>query len=83
MKDYVYIYNEDGVEIKMEAVLAFKLEKSEEQYLLYKEEGNTSEVYVAKIKPHSNPLDTNLTEEEKNMVKKVLEQQLKEIKDGN
>ena len=83
MKDYVYIYNEDGVEIKMEVVLAFKLEKSDEQYLLYKEEANTSEIYVAKIKPHSNQLDTDLTEEEKNMVKEVLEQQLKEIKDGD
>lgn len=81
MKDYIYIYNENEEETKMEAVLAFKIEELGEQYILYKEEDNNSEVYVAKIKPHRNELDTNLTEEEKKMVKKVLDEQLKEIKD--
>lgn len=83
MKDYVYIYNENGEEIKMEAILAFKMEDSGEQYLLYKEEDNNSEIYVAKVKSHTNELDTNLTDEEKHMAKEVLEQQLKEIKDGD
>lgn len=81
MKDYIYIYNENEEETKMEAVLAFKIEELGEQYILYKKEDNNSEVYVAKIKPHTNELDTNLTEEEKKMVKKVLDEQLKEIKD--
>lgn len=81
MKDYIYIYNENGEETKMEAVLAFKIEELGEQYILYKKEDNNSEVYVAKIKSHTNELDTNLTEEEKKMVKKVLDEQLKEIKD--
>lgn len=83
MKDYVYIYNENGEEIKMEAILAFKMEASQEQYLLYKAEDNNSEVYAAKVRPHTNELDTNLTEEEKRMAKELLEQQLKEIKDGD
>ncbi len=48
MKDYIYIYNENGEKIKMEAVIALKLDNSDDEYIAYREENNADDIYVAK-----------------------------------
>lgn len=78
MKDYIYIYNENGEKIKMEAVIALKLDNSDDEYIAYREENNPDDIYVAKIKPHTNELDTNLSDREKEMLKEIIEKQVKE-----
>ena len=65
MKDYIYIYNENGEKIKMEAVIALKLNNSDDQYIAYRDENKPNDIYIAKIKPNTNELDTNLTNKEK------------------
>lgn len=78
MKDYIYIYNENGEKIKMEAVIALKLDNSDDEYIAYREENNADDIYVAKIKPYTNELDTNLSDREKEMLKEIIEKQVKE-----
>lgn len=78
MKDYVYVYNENGEKIKMEAVIAVKLDNSDDKYIAYREENNPEDIYIAKIKSHTNELDTNLSSREKEMLKEIIEEQMKE-----
>lgn len=81
MRDYIYISDKNRSVVKMELVLAVKLKESNVQYILYKKEDNNSRIYVAKIgEEHANVLDTNVTEEERNMIEELLEKQLREIK---
>lgn len=78
MKDYIYIYNENGEKIKMEAVIALKLNNSDDQYIAYRDENKPNDIYIAKIKPNTNELDTNLSNKEKRMLKEIIQKQIKE-----
>lgn len=78
MKDYIYIYNENGEKIKMEAVIALKLNNSDDQYIAYRDENKPNDIYIAKIKPNTNELDTNLSNKEKEMLKEIIQKQIKE-----
>ena len=78
MKDYIYIYNENGEKIKMEAVIALKLNNSDDQYIAYRDENRPNVIYIAKIKPNTNELDTNLSNKEKEMLKEIIQKQIKE-----
>lgn len=78
MKDYIYIYNENGEKIKMEAVIALRLNNSDDQYIAYRDENNPNDIYIAKIKPNTNELDTNLSNKEKEMLKEIIQKQIKE-----
>lgn len=78
MKDYIYIYNENGEKIKMEAVIALKLNNSDDQYIAYRDENKPNDIYIAKIKSNTNELDTNLSNKEKRMLKEIIQKQIKE-----
>ena len=62
----------------MEAVIALKLNNSDDQYIAYRDENKPNDIYIAKIKPNTNELDTNLSNKEKEMLKEIIQKQIKE-----
>ena len=81
-KDYIYIYDNNGKKNKMELVLAMNSLDGMFQYIVYKEVNKALPLYMAKtsIKNGLLDLDTNLTEEEKQLIENTLN---KKITGGN
>lgn len=77
-KDYIYIKDDDGKKIKMELVLAMNSLDGKYQYIAYKEENKKIPLYLAKLYTNENKkrLDTNLSEEEKQMLIKTIKQKI-------
>jgi len=77
-KDYIYIYNSKGKKIKMELILAMNSINNDFQYIAYKEVDKAIPLYMAKLylKKGISELDTNLTQEEKQMLTKVIKQKI-------
>lgn len=77
-KDYIYIKDSNGKKIKMELVLAMNSVDGKFQYIAYKEENKKIPLYLAKIYTDGNKtrLDTDLQEEEKQMLIKTIKQKI-------
>ena len=77
-KDYIYIKDNCGKKIKMELILAMNSLDGKFQYIAYKEENKKIPLYMAKLHIDGNKtiLDTNLTEEEKNLLTKTIKQKI-------
>ena len=77
-KDYIYIYDKKGKKQKMELILAMNSQDGTFQYIAYKEENKTIPLYLAKLyaKKGIIDLDTNLTENEKQMLTKIIKEKI-------
>lgn len=77
-KDYMHITDNNGRKQKMELVLAMNSLDGKFQYIAYKEENKKIPLYMAKIHFDGNKtiLDTDLTDEEKQLVAKTIKQKI-------
>ena len=77
-KDYMYITDSRGRRQKMELVLAMNSLDGKFQYIAYKEENKKVPLYMAKLYFDGNKttLDTDLTEEEKQLLAKTIKQKI-------
>lgn len=80
MKDFIYIYDNNNKEMKMEVILKINLANEDNNYIVYKDD--KEEYYCAKyIDSNVIKLDTNLKESELKLCKTFLERVVKyEIK---
>jgi len=77
-KDYIYIYDNKGKKTKMELILAMNSINNDFQYIAYKEIDKIIPLYMAKLylQKGISKLDTNLTQEEKHMLMKIIKQKI-------
>lgn len=77
-KDYMYITDKKGKRQKMELVLALNSLEGKFQYIVYKEENKKIPLYMAKLHADGSKtiLDTNLTNEEKQLLIKNIKQKI-------
>jgi len=77
-KDYIYIYDKNGKKTKMELILAMNSLDGKFQYIAYKQEDKVVPLYMAKLylKRGISDLDTNLSQEEIEMLKKVIKEKV-------
>ena len=77
-KDYIYIKDSNGKKIKMELILAMNSLDGKFQYIAYKEENKKIPLYMAKLYSDGDiiRLDTNLTDEEKELLTKTIKQKI-------
>jgi len=75
-KDIITIYDDNNEFHEMEVVLSFHDEIKDVEYIIYKKPESIDECFAAKYVQNGDDLelDTNLTEEELNMLKVVLKQ---------
>ncbi len=79
-KDYIYIYDEKGKKEKMELVLKIEIPDNPYQYIVYKKLNKKIPLYMAKlnIKQGITSLETNLTQEEKDIIINTIKKSLLE-----
>ena len=77
-KDYIYVYDKEGKKTKMELILAINSKDGKFQYIAYKHETQVVPIYMGKIELNDGliNLDTNLTEDEKLLIEKVLKEKI-------
>ena len=77
-KDYIYINDKNGKKIKMELIIAINSLDGKFQYIAYKEENKKIPIYMAKlhIDEDKMKLDTDLKDEEQQLITKVIKQKI-------
>lgn len=81
-RDYIYIYDKNGKKQKMELVLVVNKEGADYKYIVYKNVNKKVPLYMAKLKLEEGitKLDTNLQEDEKDMLINIIKKDLLEEK---
>ncbi len=79
-RDYIYVYDKNGKKQKMELVLALEKEDTDYEYIVYKPIDKKVPLYMAKLKLEEGitKLETNLQEEEKDMLINIIKKDLLE-----
>lgn len=70
--DLIEITNRDGSKVPMEVVFTFNIEITPDTYIIYRDI-KKNDYYLGKYRFGSNILDTDLTEEEYKLCKKIYE----------
>ena len=79
-KDYIYVYDKKGKKQKMELVAKVEIPEDPYQYIVYKEPSKKIPLYIAKLKLARGitALETNISQEEKDIVISAIKKEILE-----